>query len=55
MGEGTGLGLASVYGIVKQHGGEIIVASQLGAGTTFEILIPVIAVGDSELQTRILN
>ncbi len=42
IGEGTGLGLSSVYGIVKQHGGDIAVASQLGVGTTFDIFMPVI-------------
>jgi manganese transport protein len=43
VGEGAGLGLSSVYGIVKQHGGEITVTSQLGEGATFDIVIPVIA------------
>ena len=41
IGKGTGLGLSMVYGIVKQHRGNIIVKSSPGAGSSFRIYIPV--------------
>jgi CheY-like chemotaxis protein len=42
QGEGSGLGLSQVFGIVKQHGGFIDVESRMGEGTTFTIYLPVL-------------
>jgi PAS domain S-box-containing protein len=46
LGQGTGMGLSSVYGIVKNHDGYIMVDSQEGVGTTFDVYLPAI---DTEL------
>lgn len=43
MGDGTGLGMSTVYGIVQQAGGRVLVDSTLGVGTTVRVLLPRLA------------
>ncbi|PWH18060.1 MAG: hypothetical protein DDG59_06755 [Anaerolineae bacterium] len=52
VGLGTGLGLAQVYGIVKQHGGYIDVHSQPSVGTTFTIYLPALLQPSKEVITE---
>jgi PAS domain S-box-containing protein len=52
IGRGTGLGLATVYGIVKQSGGHISFRSDLNSGTTFTILLPRIEERPEALESR---
>jgi len=54
LGRGTGLGLAMVYGIVKQHGGHVTCYSEDGRGTVFSIYLPVIS-AEPETTTDLLE
>ena len=51
-GKGTGLGLATVYGIVKQHQGWVEVTSQVGTGTTFKVFLPAIGEGEKGVAAK---
>lgn len=53
VGHGTGLGLAISYGIVKEHGGSILVESAVGKGTIFTIRLPVTATQDQQANLSV--
>ena len=52
IGRGTGLGLAIAYSIVSKHHGRIEVGSEVGVGTTFRVVLPVVQPAAGEAQDQ---
>lgn len=50
LGRGTGMGLSIIYGVVRQSGGNISVQSQVGRGSTFQVLLPRVANSNSDAE-----
>jgi two-component system cell cycle sensor histidine kinase/response regulator CckA len=55
IGKGTGLGLATVFGVVKQHGGFVVVENREEGGTSFRVYLPIAAQKLEVSQTALLN
>ncbi|THB81137.1 MAG: PAS domain S-box protein [Desulfobacteraceae bacterium] len=55
QGKGTGLGLAVVYGIVKEYGGEVEVETKVGSGTTFKVYLPLINDAEKKDLSEVKN
>jgi PAS domain S-box-containing protein len=54
VGKGSGMGLATVHGIVHEHGGHVVVESVPGRGATFRVLFPVLRVEDDAIEHETL-
>ncbi|NES19386.1 MAG: response regulator [Symploca sp. SIO3E6] len=53
LGQGTGLGLSTVMGIIKSHGGFVNVYSELGQGTKFKVYLPAVKAADTESEEQL--
>ena len=54
VGKGSGMGLATVHGIVHEHGGHVLVESRTGAGATFRVLFPVLRSAGADIEHETL-
>ncbi len=55
QGQGIGLGLALVYGSIKQHGGHVVVRSEVGRGTRLQLYLPMGAAVETQIRERVLE